>query len=374
MIYLDYAANTPTDPTVLQRFCEVNQAFTGNPNARHAAGVLAQQKLAEITQSIAQLLHVLPQEIIYTSGASESNNLAIKGIAQSYRQTGRHILTTALEHASVSGALTALQEQGYEIELLPLTSNGTVDLEGLRDALRSDTVLVSIGYLDGEIGSIQPIGEIAQLVAQHPKAHLHVDATQAIGKIPVDFTGVHCVTLAPHKFYGLNGCGLLIKREGTVLQPLIHGGASTTLYRSGTPALALAASLEAALALALTNQPQWHQQIAALNEGLQKRLAALPYVRINSGKNAVPHILNISTKGVKADDMQRALSDSGICLSVKSACSVHGTPSRAVYALTKDKKNALHSFRISLSHLTTQNELDEFIAALDRCYKELSHG
>lgn len=370
MIYLDYAANTPTDPAVLQRFCEVNQQFYGNPNARHAAGLAAQRQLDAVTQRIAALLGVLPEEIIYTSGASESNNLAIKGIARSYRQSGRHILTTALEHASVSGALTALQEEGCEIELLALTAEGTVDLDGLRDALRPDTVLVSVGCLDGEIGAVQPMAQIARLLHERGKTHLHVDAAQAIGKIPVDFDGAHCVTLAPHKFYGLNGCGLLIKRKGTVLQPLIHGGASTTLYRSGTPALALAASIEAALDLALKHQAQWYSHVSELNAYLRYGLAALPYIRVNSGKSAVPHILNISAKGVKGDDMQRALSDAGVCLSVKSACSVPGTPSRAVYALTRDKRNALSSFRVSLSHLTTRDELDAFLRALARCYKE----
>ncbi|MFV0352170.1 MAG: cysteine desulfurase family protein [Oscillospiraceae bacterium] len=374
MIYLDYAANTPTDEAVLQTFCEVNRQYFGNANSYHAAGRAAAKKMEEITQNIAALLGVLPQEIIYTSGASESNNLAIKGAVRANRHTGKHILTTSLEHSSVSACFTALQQQGYEIEMLDLLPNGRVDLDCLEELLRPDTVLVSVCALDGELGTVQPIAKIAQMIKQNSSACLHTDATQAIGKIMPDFLAADCISLAPHKFYGLNGCGLLIKKEKTILEPLIHGGVSTTLYRSGTPAVALAASVEKALALALANQEKRTKQIEEMNATLRGFFEQKPYAHINSPKAAVSHVLNLSIDGVKGDDVQRVLDKHGVCVSVKSACSVQGTPSRAVYAVTGNRQRALSSFRISLGHLTTPAELEEFMKIWEICYGELTNG
>lgn len=374
MIYLDYAANTPTDEAVLQTFCEVNRQYFGNANSYHAAGRAAAKKMEEITQNIAALLGVLPQEIIYTSGASESNNLAIKGAVRANRHTGKHILTTSLEHSSVSACFTALQQQGYEIEMLDLLPNGRVDLDCLEELLRPDTVLVSVCALDGELGTVQPIAKIAQMIKQNSSACLHTDATQAIGKIMPDFLAADCISLAPHKFYGLNGCGLLIKKEKTILEPLIHGGVSTTLYRSGTPAVALAASVEKTLVLALANQEKRTKQIEEMNATLRGFFEQKPYAHINSPKTAVPHVLNLSIDGVKGDDVQRVLDKHGVCVSVKSACSVQGTPSRAVYAVTGSRQRALSSFRISLGHLTTPAELEEFMKIWEICYGELTNG
>lgn len=371
MIYLDYSANTPANPAVLETFCKTEQIYSGNPNSTHPAGRAAKKELNRITGSIARLLGVLRSEIILTSGASESNNLALKGIAQASRHTGRHIISTALEHASVGGALTALQNQDWEIDLLDIQPDGTVDLEQLSELLRKDTVLVAVSAVDSELGTVQPIREIAEILKGHPNCRLHVDATQAVGKIPLVLDGVDTMSMAPHKFYGLNGSGLLFKRNGLVIEPQIHGGTSATVYRSGTPALALAASLETALRMAVENQAEQTAYVKELNDKLRSALAHYPAVRINSPANAVPHILNLSVKGVKGTVFQQALAEHDVCVSVKSACSVEGTPSKAVFAVSRDRKNALSSWRISLSHLTTQEELDEFLNIFDQCYKTL---
>jgi cysteine desulfurase len=373
MIYLDYSANTPVDSAVLEAFCRTEQTYIGNPNSTHCAGQLAQQEMNRVTEHIANLLGVRPSEIIYTSGASESNNLAIKGIAHASRHAGRHIISTALEHSSVGGCLTALQNQDYEVDLVSFKRDGTIDLEELEELLRKDTVLVSVCAVDSELGTIQPIAQIAELVKNYPNCHLHVDATQAVGKTPLVLDGVDTVSMAPHKFYGLNGSGLLLKRESLVIEPQIHGGLSTTIYRSGTPALALAVSTEKALDLALTNQVQRAQYVEGLNRQLRKALTRYPQVRINSPEKSVPHILNLSVRGVKGTAFQQALSEKGICVSVKSACSTEGTPSKAVFAVSRDRKNALSSWRISLSHLTTEGEIAEFLKAFDACYQELVH-
>ena len=370
-IYLDYSANTPVDPSVLARYCALEQAFPGNPNAHHALGRAAAAELGRITRSIADLLHVQPEEIIYTSGASESNNTAIKGTLRAMRHCGKHIISSPLEHPSVSGCLTALQEQGYEIDLVDITREGILDVAHLAELLRQDTVLVTVSAVDSELGTVQPVSEIAELLKQYPNCRLHVDATQAVGKVPLDLSGADTVSLTAHKFYGPNGAGLLLKRSDLMLEPLIHGGASTTLYRSGTPTLALDGALEAALRSALERQEERSAHVSALNRKLRTALAVYPKVRINSPESAVPHILNLSVQGVKGTAFQQALDREGVCVSVKSACSVEGQPSRAVFAVSRDRKNALSSWRISLSHLTTEEELERFLEIFDRCYRVL---
>ena len=373
MIYLDYSANTPVNPRVLEVYCRTEQNFIGNPNSTHCAGQAARQEMDRVTGLIAAQLGVLPEEIIYTSGATEANNLALKGMARAARHVGRHIISTPLEHSSVGATLTALQQQGYEIDLVDIKQDGTVDLAHLRELLRPDTILVAVTAVDSELGVVQPVTEIAALLKDYPHCHLHVDATQAVGKLPLpSFEGIDTLSLTAHKFYGLNGIGVLVKRRGLALEPLIHGGESTTIYRSGTPTVALACSLALALDKAMTELPERVERVRSLNARLRTELANYPKVRINSPEAAVPQILNLSVKDVKGTVFQRELDAHGVCVSVKSACSSDGLPSRAVFAVSRDRKNALSSWRISLSHLTTQEELDGFLRAFDACYTRLT--
>ena len=372
MTYLDYSANTPVDARVLEQFCAVERRCIGNANSHHQAGSAAKAEIDAATIKISSLLGVQPAEIIYTSGASEANNFALKGLARLSRHAGRHIISTPLEHSSVSGTLTALQEQGYEIDLLDVKQDGTVDLEHLKDLLRPDTICVAITLVDSELGVVQPVQEIAAILKAYPHCHLHVDATQAVGKIPVSFEGVDTMSLTAHKFYGLNGIGLLIKRRNLALEPLIHGGESTTIYRSGTPTVALASSLACALDFAVTDLPGRVDHVAKLNAELRSALSTYPLVRINSPEHAIPHVLNLSVRNVKGTVFQRELDAKGVCVSVKSACSSDGLPSRAVFAVSRDRRNALSSWRISLSHLTTEDEIKAFLQAFDVCYRELT--
>ena len=371
-IYLDCAAHTQADERVLRAFCEAE--CMGNPSSDHAAGREAKAKIDEATDKIASLLQVKPNEIIYTSGASESNNLAIKGFARAGRHVGKHILSSPLEHSSISSVLTSLQEQGYEIDLLDIKRDGTVDTEQLRDLLRKDTVLVTVCAVDSELGTIQPIQRMADILKNVPHCRFHVDATQAIGKIPFDFAGIDSVSFSSHKFFGISGSGILWKRDGLVLEPLIHGGVSTTIYRSGTPAVSLAASTAKALELAISGLQIQYEYVSRLNSILRKKLAEYPLVRINSPQEAIPYILNVSVSGVKASEFQNKLDENGVCVSIKSACSVPNTPSRAVYAVSRDRKNALSSWRISMNRNTTENEIAAFLNIFDRVYKELTNG
>ena len=373
MIYLDYSANTPVDEAVLARFCEIERHCPGNANSRHAAGAAAKAAIDEATQSIARSLNVQPAEIVYTSGASESNNFALKSIARLERHHGKHIISTPLEHSSVSGTLTALQEQGYEIDLVDIKQDGTVDLAHLRELLRPDTILVAVTAVDSELGVVQPVAEITALLKDYPHCHLHVDATQAVGKLPLpSFEGIDTLSLTAHKFYGLNGIGVLVKRRGLALEPLIHGGESTTIYRSGTPTVALASSLASALELAVNELPERAAHVQKLNAELRAALSRRPDVRINSPEHAIPHILNLSVQNVKGTVFQRELDAHGVCVSVKSACSSDGLPSRAVFAVSRDRRNALSSWRISLRHRPTAEELTGFLQAFDACYRTLT--
>lgn len=371
MIYLDYAANTPADEHVLRSYLETQRNYIANPNSSHPLGKKAKSQLEQARQELADCLHVLPEEIIYTSGASEGNNLAIKGIAGAYRENGKHIISTCLEHPSVSGSLTYLQSIGYEIDLVDILPTGQIDLMHLKELLRKDTVLVSICMVDSELGTIQPIKEVAELLKDYPNCYLHTDATQAVGKIPVDFSLADITTFTPHKFHGLNGIGVMIKKQEVVLLPQIHGGSSTSIYRSGTPDLANVVACTKAVQIAYEHREERNEQVVAIRERVLTELSKLPMVRRNSTDDAIPHILNLSVKGVKATKMKELLEKRDICLSIKSACSTTITPSRPVYAVTKDKKNASSSFRISFSYLTTLEEVDEFLNSLKESISEI---
>lgn len=375
-LYLDYAANTPVDEEVLKTFNDSTLKHFANPNATHGLGAEVNEKINETTDRILDLLKRNTRldddmEIVYTSGSSESNNLAIKGVAQTYKENGKHIISTFLEHSSVSSPLSYLKEQGYEVDIVGITSDGRVDLEELKRLIRDDTILVSVCYVDSEVGNVQPICEIAELVSQYPNCFLHVDATQAIGKTEVDFSGVDLISFAPHKFYGLNGFGCLIKKKDIVLEPLINGGASTTIYRSGTPVIGQICAFEKALELTFDNFKERYEYVNNLNEKLRNKLLSYDNVKINTVSKNNPYILNVSVNGVKAACFKKKLEEYGVCISIKSACTVTITPSRIVMAMTRDRKRAFASWRISLSHLVTEEDIDKFLEIFDKCYNEM---
>lgn len=372
-IYLDYAANTPVDKEVLDVFNDTTLKYYANPNSTHKLGRMVEKEIEDITCSIIDKLKRNTNidddtTVIYTSGATESNNLAVKGVAAAYKENGKHIISTFLEHSSVSRPLTYLKELGYEIDILNITSNGQVDIEHLKSLMREDTILVSICNVDSELGNIQNVEEISKIVKEYPNCLLHVDATQAIGKVNVNLKNVDLISFAPHKFYGLNGFGALIKKEDVVLVPLIDGGSSTTIYRSGTPIVGQVAALNKALELAFTNFSKRHEYVKKLNKKLRENLLRYQDVKINTLSEENPYILNLSVIGVKAVKFKEKLEEYGVCISIKSACTVTITPSRIVMAMTHDKKRAISSWRISLSHLIEDEKIDKFLEIFDECY------
>lgn len=373
-IYLDYASNTPVDKDVLNTFNEITLKYFANPNSTHILGKVTNKKIQETTENIIKELSKKANldenmEIIYTSGSSESNNLAIKGIAKSYKENGKHIISIFLEHSSVSSPLTYLKEQGYEIDIVNITNEGKVDLEHLKSLIRKDTILVSICYVDSEVGIVQPIEEIAKIVKEYPNCFFHVDCTQAVGKINIDLKNIDLISFAPHKFYGLNGFGALIKNKEIVLEPLINGGASTTIYRSGTPVIGQICALEKALEISFNNLEERKKYVKNINKKLRENVSKYKDVKINTISDENPFILNISVNGVKATEFKNKLEEYGVCISIKSACTITITPSRIVMAMTHDRKRALDSFRISLSHLVKESEINKFLEIFDKCYK-----
>lgn len=375
-LYLDYAANTPVDEEVLKTFNNATLKYFANPNATHGLGVEVNEKIIKTTDEIINLFKENTclndnMEIVYISGSSESNNLAIKGVAQSYKENGKHIISTFLEHSSVSSPLSYLKEQGYEIDIVGITSDGKINLDELKRLIRNDTILVSVCYVDSEVGNVQPIQEITEIVSKYPNCFLHVDATQAVGKTEVDFSGIDLISFAPHKFNGLNGFGGLLKKKDMVLEPLINGGASTTIYRSGTPVIGQICALERALELTFDNFKKRYEYVNKLNEKLRSKLLSYDNVKINTVSKNNPYILNVSVNGIKAVDFKKKLEEYGICISIKSACTVTITPSRIVMSMTHDRKRAFASWRISLSHLVTEEDIDKFLEIFDKCYKEM---
>lgn len=370
MIYLDYAANTPVDKDVLKSFVSATNKYIANPNSSHNLGIEAKEKIDECSNNIANYFDVDKDSIIYTSGASESNNLVIKGIARMNKDKGRHIIISSIEHSSIIAPVNYLASNGFEVTVLPIKENGQVDLEELEHSIRDDTILVSICYVDSELGTIQPIKKIAKIVHDNSDAIFHTDATQAVGKINVDFSGCDFVTFAPHKFFGLNGFGVLLNINNNKLIPIIHGGKSTTIYRSGTPVTANVVALDKALEIALSNLNDRCLYISSLKKYLIDEFKVFSNVVINSPSNSIPNTLNISLKNIDAKKIVSELNKKGIYLSTTSACSLGNTPSKSVYAITNDLELAKNSIRISLSHLTTQEDLVSFMNIFKELYDE----
>lgn len=370
MIYLDYAASTPVDKKVLDLYYDTVLKYYANPNSNHKLGIEARNLIDDSTNNIASILGVLPCEIIYTSGASESNNLVIKGICERYKNRGKHILISALEHNSIVSASTYFQERGFEVELIPVNKDGLIDITALKNLLRDDTILVSVCYVDSEIGLKQPIEAIGEILREYPNCVFHTDASQAVGKISTNFNNVDLVTITPHKFYGLNGIGIVIKKKDISLTPQINGGKSLTIYRSGTPDTASIVSLKLALEIAVENLSNRYDYIKELSEILKQELKKYKNVHINNTDASIPHTINFSVKGIKSIDLQKKLEDYNIYVSTKTSCCPIETPSKLVYALTKDKILSSTSIRVSLSHLTTKEEINEFLRVFDIIYKE----
>lgn len=371
MIYLDYQATTPTNEEVLNTFVNISKKYFANSNSIHNLGLKSKQVEEYATNAIKNILKVPNHEIIYTSSASEANNHALKGICHKYKNRGKHILTTKLEHSSITKTCSFLEEEGFEIEYLNLLETGQIDIEDLKSKLRDDTILVTIASVDSELGIKQPIEEIATILKEYPKVFFHVDCTQSIGKININLSNIDLISASAHKIYGIKGIAMLIKKENIDITPLIHGGKSTTIYRSSTPTTALIASLKTTLDLIIPNVDKNLEYITNLNEIIINKLKEYPKVYINSTTKSIPHTINISMFDIKPETFVHSLEEEDIYISTKSACSSNSSLSTPVLEVTKDQNRAKSSIRISLSYLTTKEEINKFLDTFNKCYHKL---
>ncbi len=362
MIYFDNAATTKVNEEVLDTFVKVSKEYIGNANSIHKLGFESKRLMNASIKQVSDLLKVKEDEIIFTSSSSESNNLAIKGVLDAYPNRKRIILTTILEHPSITNTLNNLKD--IEVINLKLDNNYHIDIDDLKEKLKLDPILVSIHHVNSELGIIQDIDTIGKIIKEESKAIFHVDGTQSLTKIDVNLKYVDLFSASAHKFNGLKGIALLIKKEKINLSPIINGGDSQTIYRAGTPALPLIASFAKALRLALKEQSKAYLKVKEINNYLRDELSKIDSITINSKMDASPYILNFSIKGIKPETMIHKLESYEVYLSTKTACSSKEDYSKSIYLLTKDKEISKTSLRLSLSKDSTIEEAKEFIKIL----------
>lgn len=375
MIYLDNSATTKPYQEVVEVVTKAMQSYYGNPSSLHHKGVEAENVLKQARSIAAQSLQVKPGEIIFTSGGTESNNLAIKGVAFQYQGRGKHIITSQVEHSAVYSVCKQLEEFGFQVTYLPVDKAGRVSLEDLKRSVTPETILVSVMHVNNEIGTIQPIREIGQYLKNHPKIIFHVDAVQSFGKIPLAIRdwGIDLVSLSAHKFYGPRGVGILVKREGINLHPLLIGGGQEGGLRSGTENVPGIAGMAKAMRLVTENQKGEEKRLAQMSRRLREGLAAIPDCIVNTPETeAAPHIINFSIPGVKAEVLVHSLEEKGFLVSTRSACSSKANePSRVLMATGMDKQTALSAIRVSLGRENQLEDIEQFLAALTESVNQL---
>jgi len=362
MIYFDNAATTSVNDEVLDTFVKVSKEYIGNANSIHKLGFESKKLMNASIKQVTNLLKIKDDEIIFTSSSSESNNLAIKGVLESYPNRKRIILTTILEHPSITNTLNSLKD--VEVINLKLDATYHIDIDDLKEKLKLDPILVSIHHVNSELGIIQDIDTIGKIIKENSKAIFHVDGTQSLTKLDVNLSYVDLFSASAHKFNGLKGIAILTKKEKVNLSPIINGGDSQTIYRAGTPPLPLIASFAKALRLALEKKDEAYLKVKEINNYLKDELSKLDNITINSKPDSSPYILNFSIKGIKPETMIHKLEAKDVYLSTKTACSSKEDYSKSIYELTKDKEISRTSLRLSLSKDSTMEEAKEFIKIL----------
>ena len=370
MIYLDYSATTPVINDVLDSYVHVTKDFIGNANSIHNLGVKSKELLLKATRQISEILGCEPNEIVYTSGASESNSTALKGVAFKYSKRGKHIISSPLEHKSVLEALKYLEMCGFEVSYVKLLPNGQIDLKDLESLVRDDTILVSICAVNSEVGYKVPLKTIRQVInKKNDKVIFHSDMTQALGKTKINLNDVDLASFSGHKIYAPKGIGILYKSKKIEIEPLIWGLTENAKFRGGTPALPLIVSASKAMRIINENLENNIKKVAKLNELLINGLND-DRIHINSNNLCVPHIVNLSLKSIRSETFVRALEKYEVYISTNSACSSLES-STVLKAVTDDKEINTTSIRISLSHFTTKLEINEFIRIFYKVYDEL---
>ncbi|AQQ52797.1 cysteine desulfurase family protein [Planococcus lenghuensis] len=362
MIYLDNSATTKARAEVLETFVSASEQFYANPASLHKMGNAAEDLLEQARQQAARLLHM--QHVIFTSGGTESNNLAIAGTARAHSHRGRHIISSAIEHPSVLNTLQALELEGFEVTLLPVDSEGQIRLQDLQDALRKDTILVTLMHVNNELGTVLPIEEVAGIL-KPTRTLFHVDAVQSAGKLPIDPSGLpDLLSVSAHKFHGLKGSGVLAYNQAD-FRPVLHGGGQESGRRSGTVSVPHAAAFAKALRLMEPNPlwPEWNRELRAF-------FSKYPEVKIISPRTGAPYILTGAMQGIKGEVLVSALQQQSVIVSTSSACSSKNLQaSHVIDAISLPPALRDGVFRISLGAMTESADIAAFKQAFDAAYR-----
>lgn len=371
MVYLDYSATTPVDIRVFDTLSKVTKDYVGNPNSMHSLGQRSMELLLSATKQIADIFGVNSTEIVYTGGSTESNNMAIIGAALANHKKGKHIIVSKLEHPSIYVICDYLKSIGFEISYVKNDSDGLIDFDDLKNLVREDTILVSISAVNSEIGIRQPLKMIRQIIKKENMGTVfHSDMTQAIGKVSVNMRDVDLASVSGQKIFGPKGIGFLYKSSMVKVTPLLYGSTKETL-NPGTPPLPLIAALSKAIRLANENIEKKERFVTLLNDKITNTLSKYPNILFNKTKYSIPHILNMSVMDVMPEVMVHALANHEIYVSSNTACS-SGEVSNAVLAVYNDLNRAKHTIRISLSHVTTTEEINRFLEVFKEEYEKLS--
>ena len=373
--YLDNSATTCVYQETADLVCDLMVNHYGNPSAMHQKGVEAEQYIRTAQETLAKILKVKEKEIFFTSGGTESDNWALVGTAMANKRTGNHIITSAIEHPAVSAPLAFLEEQGFRITRLPVNKEGLVDVNELEEAITPETILVSIMYVNNEIGAVEPIGEIGRRIkAKNPKTYFHVDAIQAFGKYRIypKRMGIDMLSVSGHKIHGPKGVGLLYVGERVKIQPIVFGGGQQQNLRSGTENVPGIAGLAKAAEMLYSHFDEDHARLCACKRRFIEGVERLDQVKVNGllpdapyGEGTAAHIVSVSFAGVRSEVLLHALEDKGIYVSAGSACSAHKPqPSATLKAIGIDKSLLDSTIRFSFSVFTTEEEIDVCLRAL----------
>lgn len=387
IIYADHSASTPVHREVVRTMMEVTEQIYANPSSIHEMGGGAEQLVKRAREVIARALLVEPSDVIFTSGATESNNLAVFGTVRAASQAGKqvHAIVSQVEHASVYACYEQLEREGVAVTYLPVDSNGCVRPEDVAQAIRPDTVLLSVMHVNNETGAVQPLKELGAIVKKHPKISFHVDGVQGLGKLPVDLRAwnVHLYSLSGHKIGGPKGTGVLVRRGRTPLQPILFGGSQEYGLRAGTTNVPGVVALAKSIRMAVESQSVHAKKLAELNACLLSHIRAIPELVINSADAAsqegsitaqhqASHIINFSFPGMKTEIVVHALENHGVIISTQSACSskLH-KPSRVLLAMTGNERIANSGLRISLSPEMSMEDMERIGEALHAVVNQL---
>ena len=375
MIYFDNSATTKVDSTVLDTYLKVSQQFYGNPSSLHLLGDAPAKLLTQSRVQIANSLNLKPQEIYFTSGGTEGDNWAIKGTALEKKRFGQHLITSSVEHPAVYETMKQLELFGWEVTYLPVDKKGLISPKDLKEAIREDTVLVSIIGVNNEVGTVQPIKEIGEVLRDYPSIHFHVDAVQTLGMVDLELgseSRVDMAVFSGHKFRAPRGIGFIYIKDGRQIAPLLTGGGQESDMRSGTENLPAIAAMARALRLTLDDEPLKRTHIKKLQMKIRKHLETKEKVTLFTPENHAPHILCFGIEGIRGEVTVHAFEEYAIFISTTSACSSRAmdVDSSTLSAMGVPKHISETANRVSLAAENTEEEVDEFIKAFDEIYEK----